>query len=84
MGSVHVPFGFYYEGTGTVAVYVRAESTSGTISAKVRGRAIKFGAEVASFDTSQFTASRTGITACLLYTSPSPRDRQKSRMPSSA
>ena len=24
------------------------------------------------------------ITACLLYTSPSPRDRQKSRMPSSA
>ena len=28
---------------------------------------------------------RTGeISACLLYTSPSPRDRQKSRMPSSA
>ena len=26
----------------------------------------------------------TGIIACLLYTSPSPRDRQKSRMPSSA
>ena len=25
-----------------------------------------------------------GITNCLLYTSPSPRDRQKSRMPSSA
>src|SRR5678810_841555 len=25
-----------------------------------------------------------GINACLLYTSPSPRDRQKSRMPSSA
>ena len=24
------------------------------------------------------------ITICLLYTSPSPRDRQKSRMPSSA
>ena len=28
-------------------------------------------------------ASQTGV-ACLLYTSPSPRDRQKSRMPSSA
>ena len=27
---------------------------------------------------------RERITACLLYTSPSPRDRQKSRMPSSA
>ena len=26
----------------------------------------------------------TGYSACLLYTSPSPRDRQKSRMPSSA
>ena len=26
----------------------------------------------------------TTIGACLLYTSPSPRDRQKSRMPSSA
>ena len=25
-----------------------------------------------------------GAKACLLYTSPSPRDRQKSRMPSSA
>ena len=25
-----------------------------------------------------------GINGCLLYTSPSPRDRQKSRMPSSA
>src|SRR5678809_343217 len=27
---------------------------------------------------------RTGLKGCLLYTSPSPRDRQKSRMPSSA
>ena len=25
-----------------------------------------------------------GLNTCLLYTSPSPRDRQKSRMPSSA
>ena len=29
-------------------------------------------------------ASLVGVQACLLYTSPSPRDRQKSRMPSSA
>ena len=27
---------------------------------------------------------KTRLVACLLYTSPSPRDRQKSRMPSSA
>ena len=30
------------------------------------------------------SAFRTGNLDCLLYTSPSPRDRQKSRMPSSA
>ena len=30
------------------------------------------------------TALQSGIIACLLYTSPSPRDREKSRMPSSA
>ena len=29
-------------------------------------------------------ADRAGLQICLLYTSPSPRDRQKSRMPSSA
>ena len=29
-------------------------------------------------------ADRLGFNTCLLYTSPSPRDRQKSRMPSSA
>ena len=33
----------------------------------------------------QYDAIRNGQTdSCLLYTSPSPRDRQKSRMPSSA
>ena len=30
------------------------------------------------------SANQESIDACLLYTSPSPRDRQKSRMPSSA
>ena len=30
------------------------------------------------------SGSRASTKACLLYTSPSPRDRQKSRMPSSA
>ena len=32
----------------------------------------------------RFTPSVDQNRACLLYTSPSPRDRQKSRMPSSA
>ena len=34
--------------------------------------------------TSSATLSATRTLTCLLYTSPSPRDRQKSRMPSSA
>ena len=38
-------------------------------------------AEKLGFD-AVFTAEAWG--SCLLYTSPSPRDRQKSRMPSSA
>ena len=32
----------------------------------------------------EFTNPTDVLSACLLYTSPSPRDRQKSRMPSSA
>ena len=35
-------------------------------------------------DTVTWKASNPGHNTCLLYTSPSPRDRQKSRMPSSA
>ena len=31
-----------------------------------------------------FDKNNRPVTTCLLYTSPSPRDRQKSRMPSSA
>ena len=30
------------------------------------------------------TITNDGVSICLLYTSPSPRDRQKTRMPSSA
>ena len=35
-------------------------------------------------DNSEFSQERFHSYICLLYTSPSPRDRQKSRMPSSA
>ena len=45
----------------------------------------KFDKEGAKGDTSHFQALATALSGtCLLYTSPSPRDRQKSRMPSSA
>ena len=35
-------------------------------------------------DTQSYVANGSNANSCLLYTSPSPRDRQKSRMPSSA
>ena len=35
-------------------------------------------------DASIYPASMTKVMTCLLYTSPSPRDRTRSRMPSSA
>ena len=39
---------------------------------------------LATLASAQATAAAAQAKACLLYTSPSPRDRQKSRMPSSA
>ena len=36
------------------------------------------------FEESQLDEKAAKLRSCLLYTSPSPRDRQKSRMPSSA
>ena len=40
--------------------------------------------EYVQLEASKDILDRAGFKACLLYTSPSPRDRQKSRMPSSA
>ena len=48
-----------------------------TVAKKVRGS--KKGKQFVSVDEAEFKGK-----GCLLYTSPSPRDRQKSRMPSSA
>ena len=42
------------------------------------------GAQDASLVASQIAESNTPLIICLLYTSPSPRDRTRSRMPSSA
>ena len=67
--------------TATQAVYtgvVTASSFSGDGSALTGVAGGKFSAN----DTGISTTTSVGI--CLLYTSPSPRDRQKSRMPSSA
>ena len=40
--------------------------------------------KVNGFTEESLAGANMGLIFCLLYTSPSPRDRQKSRMPSSA
>ena len=42
------------------------------------------GLKIGSRDSEKLTHIWNGIYTCLLYTSPSPRDRTRSRMPSSA
>ena len=44
--------------------------------------ASNLGTELSTVESKEFASGEIYI--CLLYTSPSPRDRQKSRMPSSA
>ena len=42
------------------------------------------GAAISAANTYSYTSSATEPSSCLLYTSPSPRDVEESRMPSSA
>jgi len=60
-------------------------------AARQRGLVIGYVEHVASTAFERFAGvitelagGKNGIYACLLYTSPSPRDRTRSRMPSSA
>ena len=58
---------------------------------RTKARVLGMCMELLAFASRQFAPSMRqasftllGLYSCLLYTSPSPRDRQKSRMPSSA
>ena len=51
---------------------------------KVAGAGITIGMPVQTANNNNIRVTGAPSTTCLLYTSPSPRDRQKSRMPSSA
>ena len=64
-----------------------AEEVAGSLKEEnVAARAVTLKIKRATFEVTQRQTSlhRAENSACLLYTSPSPRDRQKSRMPSSA
>ena len=48
------------------------------------GKAFRLGAYSTSLEKYVFAATHKHPMSCLLYTSPSPRDKRQSRMPSSA
>ena len=81
-----------YQISGTDPTYYLLKKTRKAISATIQTQQFTFTA-AERFDTRTIQASNiigvldcvdTDNNTCLLYTSPSPRDRQKSRMPSSA
>ena len=49
-----------------------------------KGDTVKAGDLIAEIETDKATMEVEAVDDCLLYTSPSPRDRTRSRMPSSA
>src|SRR5665213_1386371 len=74
-------------------VLVRSSCASASAYLRAVDKQVGLHTATLSEDTSQLqgveaalSAARAGVSSqtCLLYTSPSPRDRQKSRMPSSA
>ena len=60
--------------TENFQLYLKATESAAIAAAKLRGNGDGKAADKVA----------TEAMSCLLYTSPSPRDRQKSRMPSSA
>ena len=56
----------------------------GSFAGRATEGAVRSGAPAAAEFAGKFASGRGPIRACLLYTSPSPRDRTRSRMPSSA
>ena len=72
-----------------MANYTGADVITASDVTKYQPDAFEFGLASGSTEVLNFLAQTTNdilrqLRICLLYTSPSPRDRQKSRMPSSA
>ena len=72
----------YPQSADTTTTSGTISSTTEKIDVRGRGRAVKIKYETNTVNDTPWRLGSTKL--CLLYTSPSPRDRQKSRMPSSA
>ena len=68
------------EGLWRVVDYVKKNKSVRVVIITGEGKAFCAGADIKMFSESDAYQARS----CLLYTSPSPRDRTRSRMPSSA
>ena len=83
-------FNFYYgtipyQGTKfdyTMAMFNQGFTIENPLDRMITNEARNFNVEYAEAEWQWYLSGEPTI--CLLYTSPSPRDRQKSRMPSSA
>ena len=61
-----------------------ASNKIGADGAAALAKALEVNASITNINLGDNQIGADGATACLLYTSPSPRDRTRSRMPSSA
>ena len=60
---MHLEFGFFYTGTGPLNLFVNGDSNDSVTTCIVKMRAVKFGAETVSFNTTSFTSSVSNATA---------------------
>ena len=60
------------------------EDVAGAVELGVRGDGLRLAKNLTALDVFPLDAAEEQTGVCLLYTSPSPRDRTRSRMPSSA
>ena len=72
----------YYLGTSIARPLIAKRMVE--IARKEKAHAIAHGATGKGNDQVRFELTAASLAPCLLYTSPSPRDRTRSRMPSSA
>ena len=89
MASTYTPLGIELQATGENAGTWGTKTNTNLsiveqITAGYKAQSIAGGAQTTTLSVSDGSTGATLAHSCLLYTSPSPRDRTRSRMPSSA